>query len=85
MTAGAVVLTLLFFTGCFERVPKAVLGSILIYAVSGLVDVKRVKALASSDKRIGEVARLLRAHDGARAGGGARRVGAVDAALGLVG
>ena len=49
VTAGAVVLTLLFFTGCFERVPKAVLGSILIYAVSGLVDVKRVKALASSD------------------------------------
>merc|ERR1712216_358546 len=31
VTAGAVVLTLLFFTGCFERVPKAVLGSILIY------------------------------------------------------
>ena len=30
VTAGAVVLTLLFFTGCFERVPKAVLGSILI-------------------------------------------------------
>ena len=44
-------MTLLFFTGCFERVPKAVLGSILIYAVSGLVDVKRVKALASSDKK----------------------------------
>ena len=51
VTAGAVVLTLLFFTGCFERVPKAVLGSILIYAVSGFVDVKRVKALASSDKK----------------------------------
>ena len=29
VTAGAVVLTLLFFTGCFERVLKAVLGSIL--------------------------------------------------------
>ena len=51
VTAGAVVLTLLFFTGCFERVPKAVLGSILIYAVSGLVDVKRVRALAATDKR----------------------------------
>jgi SulP family sulfate permease len=51
VTAGTVVLTLLFFTGCFERVPKAVLGSILIYAVSGLIDVKRVRALAANDKR----------------------------------
>ena len=86
VTAGAVVLTLLFFTGCFERVPKAVLGSILIYAVSGLVDVKRVKALASSDQK--GLAKWLVFFGLMMALGPAEGLVAsvaVDAALGLVG
>jgi SulP family sulfate permease len=86
VTAGAVVLTLLFFTGCFERVPKAVLGSILIYAVSGLVDVKRVKKLASSDTK--GLAKWLVFFGLMMALGPAEGLVAsvaVDAALGLVG
>ena len=52
------------------------LGSILIYAVSGLVDVKRVKGLASSDKKgLAKWLVFFGLDDGARAGGGARRVG----------
>ena len=39
-----VVLTLKLFTPFFTHVPKAVLASCLIVAVSGLVDVERLQA-----------------------------------------
>lgn len=53
VTAGAVVGALLFFTGLFTHVPKPVLASILIFAVSGLIDSARVKALWGAGDALG--------------------------------
>ena len=50
-TIALIVLTLLFLTPYFYYLPKAVLGSIIIVAIFGLIDIKYVKQLAKVDKR----------------------------------
>jgi len=50
VTAASVMLTLTFFTPYFTHVPKSVLASALIVAVSGLVDVARLKTLWKESK-----------------------------------
>jgi MFS superfamily sulfate permease-like transporter len=46
LTAGGlVVVTVLFLTGLFEQLPEAVLGAIVIHAVSGMIDFGKLKAL----------------------------------------
>jgi SulP family sulfate permease len=49
--AVIVVLTLMFFTGLFYYLPKAILASIVIAAVFGLIDVKEAIHLFKKDKR----------------------------------
>ncbi|GAA1858429.1 SulP family inorganic anion transporter [Actinomadura bangladeshensis] len=44
-TALLTVITLLFFTGLFEKLPEAVLAGVVIAAVAGLVDVPSLAAL----------------------------------------
>lgn len=51
ISAGMIMLTLLFLTPLFYNLPKAILGSIVMVAVSGLIDVKEVKYLWHSNKR----------------------------------
>ncbi len=45
ITAILIVLTLLFFTGAFYYLPNAVLASIIMVAVYGLIDIKEAKYL----------------------------------------
>ncbi len=44
-TAVFVVVTVLFFTGIFENLPEAVLGAIVIHAVSGMIDWSKLTRL----------------------------------------
>jgi sulfate permease, SulP family len=45
VTAGVVVLTLLFLTPLFENLPQATLGSVVIVAVAGLVDLEALRRI----------------------------------------
>ena len=45
MTAGVVVLTLLFLTPLFENLPEATLGAVVIVAVAGLVDLAALRRI----------------------------------------
>jgi SulP family sulfate permease len=45
-----VTLTLLFFTGLFYNLPNAILASVVLVAVSGLVDIKEPIALWKKDR-----------------------------------
>jgi SulP family sulfate permease len=45
ITAVLVVLTTLFIAGVFEDLPEAVLGAIVIHAVWGMIDVRKLTAL----------------------------------------
>jgi len=52
VTAGVVVLTLLFLTPLFENLPEATLGAVVIVAVAGLVDLealRRIRAIRVRD------------------------------------
>jgi SulP family sulfate permease len=52
VTAGVVVLTLLFLTPLFENLPQATLGAVVIVAVTGLVDLavlRRIRELRVRD------------------------------------
>jgi sulfate permease, SulP family len=52
VTAGVVVLTLLFLTPLFENLPQATLGAVVIVAVTGLVDLavlRRIRQLRVRD------------------------------------
>jgi SulP family sulfate permease len=52
VTAGVVVLTLLFLTPLFENLPQATLGAVVIVAVAGLVDLavlRRIRQLRVRD------------------------------------
>jgi sulfate permease, SulP family len=52
VTAGVVVLTLLFLTPLFENLPQATLGAVVIVAVAGLVDLaalRRIRELRVRD------------------------------------
>lgn len=51
ISATLIALTLLFLTPLFYYLPKAILASIIMVAVFGLIDVKEVKHLWKSDKR----------------------------------
>lgn len=51
ISAAVVVLTLLFLTPLFYYLPNAILASIIMVAVSGLVDVKYGKHLWNTDKK----------------------------------
>ena len=44
-TAVLVVLTILFIAGVFEDLPEAVLGAIVIHAVSGMIDFRKLSRL----------------------------------------
>jgi SulP family sulfate permease len=57
ISAAVIALTLTFLTPLFETLPKAVLGAIIIVAVSGLVDVAYVRRLMRSHRE--EAALLL--------------------------
>ncbi len=49
LTAGGlVVVTVLFLTGLFEQLPEAVLGAIVIHAVSGMIDFRKLTALRAA-------------------------------------
>ena len=50
VSAGLIILTLLFLTPLFYYLPKAVLASIIIVAVLGLINVRMVKYLWLTDK-----------------------------------
>ncbi|MGC6492665.1 MAG: SulP family inorganic anion transporter [Myxococcota bacterium] len=50
VTSGLVVLTLLFLTDAFTFLPRAILASIIMTAVAGLIDLKSVRALYQSDR-----------------------------------
>lgn len=50
ISAGLIILTLLFLTPLFYYLPKAVLASIIIVAVLGLINVRMVKYLWLTDK-----------------------------------
>ena len=50
ITAGLVVLTLLFLTDGFTYLPKAVLASIILSAVAGLVDMQGLRGLWHSSR-----------------------------------
>lgn len=45
VVAALVVLTVLFIAGVFEQLPEAVLGAIVIHAVSGMIAVRKVTRL----------------------------------------
>jgi len=46
MVAAMVLVTALFLTGLFQNLPEAVLGAIVIHAVSGLIEVEPFRRLA---------------------------------------
>ncbi len=50
-TVSLIVLTLLFLTPYFYYLPKAALGSIIIVAIFGLIDIKYVRQLSKIDTR----------------------------------
>lgn len=50
ISAGLIILTLLFFTSYFYYLPNTVLAAIIIVAVYGLIDFKEAKHLFHSDK-----------------------------------
>jgi len=45
VTSAAVLLTILYFAGLFENLPEATLGALVIYAVSGMIDVRKLAHL----------------------------------------
>jgi len=51
ISAVLIALTLLFFTPLFYYLPNAILASVIMVAVFGLIDIKEVKHLWKSDKR----------------------------------
>lgn len=51
ISATLVILTLLFFTAYFKNLPSAILASIILVAVAGLVDIKEAKYLWKHDKQ----------------------------------
>ncbi len=51
ISAALVALTLLFLTPLFRELPQAVLASIILVAVYGLIDFKEVRYLLRSDRR----------------------------------
>ncbi len=51
ISAALIALTLLFLTPLFFYLPKAILASVIMVAVFGLIDIKEVKHLWKSDKR----------------------------------
>lgn len=51
ISASVVILTLLFLTTYFYHLPKAILASIIIVAIFGLIDVKEAKHLWKTDKK----------------------------------
>mmetsp|Transcript_35456 Transcript_35456/g.79459 ORF Transcript_35456/g.79459 Transcript_35456/m.79459 type:complete len:611 (+) Transcript_35456:53-1885(+) len=51
LTAGTVLMVVLFLTPLFEPLPKAVLGAIIVAAVSTLVDIQEMKHLWKTDRR----------------------------------
>jgi SulP family sulfate permease len=51
ISALLVLLTLLFLTSLFYNLPKAILASIIMVAVSGLVDIEEAKKLWKIDRR----------------------------------
>lgn len=50
ISAFLIILTLLFFTGLFYFLPKAILAAVVLVAVSGLVDFKTPQQLWKKDK-----------------------------------
>jgi sulfate permease, SulP family len=48
IAGGLVVVTVLFLTGLFEQLPEAVLGAIVIHAVSGMIDFGKLTALRAA-------------------------------------
>ena len=51
ISASVVILTLLFLTTYFYHLPKAILASIIIVAIFGLIDVKEAKHLWKTDRK----------------------------------
>ena len=51
ISAGLIILTLLFLTPLFYHLPKAILASIILVAVIGLIDLKEMKNLWRSNRR----------------------------------
>jgi len=51
ISAIIIILTLLFFTDLFQKLPMAVLAAIIIVAVIGLIDFKEAQFLWKNDKR----------------------------------
>jgi SulP family sulfate permease len=51
ISAGLITLTLLFLTPLFHDLPKAVLASVILVAVFGLIDVKEARHLWHTDRR----------------------------------
>jgi sulfate permease, SulP family len=49
-SSALIVLTLLFFTGLFHNLPNAILASVVIVAVSGLIDLKEPRRLWYKDR-----------------------------------
>ncbi|MCB9082005.1 MAG: solute carrier family 26 protein [Lewinellaceae bacterium] len=50
ISAGLIILTLLFLTPLFYFLPQAILASVIMVAVFGLIDIKEVKHLWHSDR-----------------------------------
>src|SRR5690554_4274382 len=50
ISAGLIVLTLLFFTDLFYYLPNAILGAVILVAISGLIDTKGAFQLWKRDK-----------------------------------
>ena len=50
-SASLIILTLLFLTPLFYYLPQAILSSVILVAISGLIDYKQVVALWKTDKR----------------------------------
>lgn len=51
ISATLVILTLLFFTAYFKNLPSAILASVILVAVAGLVDIKEAKYLWKHDRQ----------------------------------
>lgn len=51
ISAGLILLTLLFLTPLFYYLPKAILASVIMVAVFGLIDIKEARHLWHTDKR----------------------------------
>lgn len=57
-TALTVLLTLLFFTGLLYFIPQVVLAGVIVYSVSGLIDLSKIKYILSINKFDGYTAIL---------------------------